>query len=370
MAEEALWLLDTSKMLEVVEEAKRVHFKCDEIAEVRGCAPSRLLPMAYGMWAAEIDVVVGHLPLALIGLRLRPSFLQVHSILKLPEEKLVELQLKRAVELKDPRRVQNREIRLRDLYIAKFARLYEPLGYPRLRTPLEWAAAKVSVGNALAKAIKGRAATESLAARMMEHSAKPIHISLTELDSPTLAKEALTMFKYALAWAGERPDPLPAAQGRVLLLLALKHPELRAELYVQLIKQLTHNSSAEARSQYWDLLALSLMSSPPGPGCDDFVHAFCLRHAAQDQQRALISQIHKGRYGDSMLTEHTLPPADQLRNIARQFFGMQHKQSSRFSEHDLIAAAAKAVAAKGAVDVSDPAPHLAPPTLHERTPGV
>jgi len=327
MAEEALWLLDKARMIEVIEEAKRVHFKCDEIEEV-------------------------------------------NSILKLPEEKLVELQLKRAVELKDPRRVQNREIRLRDLYIAKFARLYEPLGYPRLRTPLEWAAAKVSVGNALAKAIKGRSATESLAARMMEHSAKPIHISLTELDSPAFAKEALTMFKCALAWSGERPDSLPAAQGRTLLLLALKHPELRAELYVQLIKQLTHNSSADARNLYWDLLALSLMTSPPGPGCDDFVHAFCLRHAPQDQQRALISQIHKGRYGDSLLTEHTLPPADQLRNTARQFFGMQRKQSSRFSENDLIAAAAKAVAAKDDVDVSDPAPHLAPPTLHERTPGV
>ena len=63
-------------------------------------------------------------------------------MLALPEEKLVELQLKRAVELKDPKRVQNREVRLRDLYIAKFARLYEPTGYPRLRSPMEWAAAK------------------------------------------------------------------------------------------------------------------------------------------------------------------------------------------------------------------------------------
>ena len=67
-AEEAVWLIDKVKMEYVSTEAKRVHYESDVVDEVR-------------------------------------------SMLALPEEKLVELQLKRAVELKDPKRVQNREIR-------------------------------------------------------------------------------------------------------------------------------------------------------------------------------------------------------------------------------------------------------------------
>ena len=86
LAEEALWLLDRAKMAEVVAEATRVHYSTDDIEEIK-------------------------------------------SLLALPEEKLVELQLKRAVELQDPKRVQNRETRLRDLYVAKFTRLYQPLSY-------------------------------------------------------------------------------------------------------------------------------------------------------------------------------------------------------------------------------------------------
>ena len=102
MAEEALWLLDKSKMEYVRDEAKRVGFVNAEIGEIS-------------------------------------------AHLSLPEEKLVEMQLKRAVELQDPRRVQNREMRLRDLYVCKFSRLYETTAYPRLRSPMEWAEAKTCV---------------------------------------------------------------------------------------------------------------------------------------------------------------------------------------------------------------------------------
>ena len=62
LAEEALWLLDKEKMMEVLQEAERVNFRSDEVAEIK-------------------------------------------YLLALPEDKLVELQLKKAVELKDTTRV-------------------------------------------------------------------------------------------------------------------------------------------------------------------------------------------------------------------------------------------------------------------------
>ena len=185
---------------------------------------------------------------------------EISSLLALPEEKLVEMQLKRAVELQDPRRVQNREVRLRDLYISKFARLFEPTAYPRLRSPLEWAEAKASRKGALAKAVASRSATESRAARMLEHAAKPIHVSLTDVESPALHKEAVGLFKCALAWAGERPDPLPAAQAHAFLAAARSEEALRAELYLQTLKQLNGCEAVEPCSRYWELLALLLQA--------------------------------------------------------------------------------------------------------------
>ena len=101
---------------------------------------------------------------------------------------------------------------------------------------------------------------------MMEHATKPIHISLTEISEPHLAKQAITMFKCMLGWAGERPEPCPAAQAIMILQNAIDYSELRAELYMQLLKQLCAGAgiSVEIKQKYWDLLALALLSSPPG----------------------------------------------------------------------------------------------------------
>ena len=288
MAEEALWLLDKQKMEYVKAEAVRVAFTNKEVSEI------------------------------------------LH-LLSLPEEKLVEMQLKKAVELQDPKRVQNREVRLRDLYVAKFHRLYEITAFPRLRSPMEWAEAK---GTKLAKVVASRSATEARAARMLEHASKPLHISLTDIDNPALNKEAITLFKCLLAWGGEKADPLPAAQAYTLLKAAADHIELRPELYVQVLKQLSGCENAEASTRYWELLSLLLMCAAPGAGVEDFVHAYCLKHANELMRKRLIAQVHKARYNEGMLTE--VPPPERLLQTARAFFGGPLRASSRFSGRDLI----------------------------------
>ena len=137
----------------------------------------------------------------------------------------------------------------------------------------------------LGKALASRGATESRAANMLEHSAKPIHISLTDIDSALHNKEAVSLFKSALAWAGERPDPTPAFHAHTILKAARDTPELRPELYLQMLKQLTNCEVAEAARRYWELLALLLQVAAPGTGCEDFVHAYCYKHAAADTSK-------------------------------------------------------------------------------------
>ena len=324
LAEQALWLLDKKQMEEVVAEAARVAYTNEDIED-----------------------------------------LKYH--LSLPEEKLVEMQLKRAVELQDPKRVQNREIRLRNLYLTKHIRLYHPLSFPRLRSPHEWAAG--SIKSVFAKAVTGQRSLESLAAQMLEHATKPISLSLTEIDDPKVAKEALVTFKAMLAYAGERPDPHPPAQALVLLAAAKSSQALRSEVYMQLLKQLSPGfGTTELRQRYWDLLALCLLVAPPGTGIDDFVHAFAHNHAPDAiSKKRLIAQLHKGRYGESLLAE--LPTEEKLNMTARAFFGMGGRSSTRFSQDDLITARAVGAAARTSQRDGPPA-NLTPPSMPERVPDL
>jgi len=185
---------------------------------------------------------------------------------------------------------------------------------------------------------------------MMEHTTKPIHISLTDVESVERLKEATSMFKAMLAWAGERPDPSPAAQACYVLQTAKTHPELRAELYCQLMKQLSLNAKPSS-AKYWELLALSLLTVPPGTGAEDFVHAFCFRHTDAAFSKRLIHQLHSGRYGEDLLPD--VPPSERLQDALHAFAGLG-KAPSRFSEKDLIRAATMRKALSGK--------HLAPPS--------
>jgi len=170
---------------------------------------------------------------------------------------------------------------------------------------------------------------------------------------PSLLKESLTLFKAALAWAGERSDPTPAAQALYLLQTAKAHDAVRPEVYLQLMKQLTVNAGGTT-AKYWDLLAMMLLIAPPGAGCEDFVLAFCLRHPSEDTSRRLIAQLHAGRYGERLLT--SLPPAERLHDILRDFHGAPDPSESRrrFSMTDVIGpgpqAAARRSSARSRVD--------------------
>ena len=103
-------------------------------------------------------------------------------------------------------------------------------------------------------------------------------MSLTELD-PLLSKEATTLFKCLLMYSGERPNPYPPAMALQVLQAGVAQPELRPEIYFQLMKQLRSNPSADSQRRYWELMALALMSFAPGAGCDDYVHVFLKAHA-------------------------------------------------------------------------------------------
>ena len=253
-----LWQLDRAKLSEVDEESLRVGYDSADVRRVR-------------------------------------------QLLSLPEDKFVELQLKRAVDIADPARVINRTIRLRTLYLDKHASLFDVAScaepqvaaaqpprsaaqrraavaqlprdrravavqpvlatsctrraaaaspprhcrktarYGKLRAPVEFAAAR----SVASKLLGSKEKTAEAQAGMLYFSRAVIPTSLTQLD-PAATKEATSLFKAALSYAGERPHPHPPAVALQILQAGAAKAELRPEIYFQIMKQLRNTPSADA----------------------------------------------------------------------------------------------------------------------------
>ena len=158
---------------------------------------------------------------------------------------------------------------------------------------------------------------------LMAHCYQVAMKIFSKKTDPALSKEATQLFKSLLMYSGERPTPYPPAHALQVLQAGVAQPELRAEIYFQLMKQLRSNPSADSQRRYWELMALALMSFPPGSGCDDYVHVFLKSHA--DGAQRFLSLLHKAQYEGGQ----PLPPADELPTLLTGFFGRQVR--SRYS---------------------------------------
>ena len=121
--------------------------------------------------------------------------------LELKEEDFVQLQLKTAVQMKDPTRIISREIALKKIFLDQHGDAFVLHKCPMLTPPLEWAASAGWLAN-----------KREVAEGMLTFSAAPIHRALSNLELCGLegrplkehSKEALLQFKNLLGYCGER----------------------------------------------------------------------------------------------------------------------------------------------------------------------
>merc|ERR1712014_150408 len=83
-----------------------------------------------------------------------------------------------------------------------------------------------------------------------------------------------------------------ASQG---LTMGLKCPELRTEIYCQLMKQLTKNPREESSQRAWDLMALCCSTFPPTESFENFLVAFINANSASAAR--FRSALHTVQYG-------------------------------------------------------------------------
>ena len=189
------------------------------------------------------------------------------------EMTFVRWQYDAAVKLNDKGLMLERLMALRDFQWRSNSAAYEWTRYPRLRTPEEWASKKW-VGR------------ESLAKGMLRHSKHLLPQSLSILRSTKLEKQSLDLFKSLLTITGDRVAHNDIV-GEILdfLLTGLRNRELREELYLQIMKQLTGNEDGTSLRKAWDLLALCVRWFNH-PALDCYLHAF-VRTECQESESLL-----------------------------------------------------------------------------------
>jgi len=96
--------------------------------------------------------------------------------------------------------------------------------------------------------------------KSLEFSKQPIKESIL-LSCDELNKQAIEMFKGCLEYMGERKSLIVKDQNELacsILKMAVDHPQLRDELYVQLVKQTTSNPQEKSEEKAWELFSMLL----------------------------------------------------------------------------------------------------------------
>ena len=86
--------------------------------------------------------------------------------------------------------------------------------------------------------------------------------SLTELDADN-SKVAVQVHKSLLGYMGDKSMAFPATLAQDILQKGLENPQLRDEIYVQIMKELSSNPTADSIAKGWQVMCMCVSTFPP-----------------------------------------------------------------------------------------------------------
>ncbi|XP_076860573.1 rho GTPase-activating protein 39 isoform X2 [Brachyhypopomus gauderio] len=108
----------------------------------------------------------------------------------------------------------------------------------------------------------------------------------------TVRREACDMFKLVQAYMGDRPSRLDRRHTALLIVTKCWGMQgLRDELYVQLVRQTTGNSSPRSLAAGWELMAVSLAFFAPSPKFCCYLEGYIQRHMDPASDKKLTQFI-------------------------------------------------------------------------------
>ena len=105
------------------------------------------------------------------------------------------------------------------------------------------------------------------------------------------------MFKNIMGYMGDRKYPYPDTLAQEVIACGLATPALRAELYVQVMKQLQENPSFASETKGWELMSLLLSVFPPPPSVENVLSMFLREHCDADKREKYTQSLHMIIYG-------------------------------------------------------------------------
>ncbi|KAL1507307.1 hypothetical protein AB1Y20_008153 [Prymnesium parvum] len=265
-----------------------------------------------------------------------PDLYDISEKLQLKEEDFVQMQLKTAVKMNDPTRIISREIALKKIFLEQHGASFVLSKCPALHPPAEWAAGSW-FGN-----------KRDLAEGMLTFTATPIHKSLTNFDKLALeprqqkehAKEAVSQFKNLLAFIGERKVSHPEDAASDWLRCGAEMPDLRLELFMQLMKQINGNPDDGSVKRVFVLLFASLMHFAPPNTIENFLAAFLRNNVQRTNARPekVMMLLHTSMYRGAKPLATSFSVSDAMDKFSRM------DVAGAFAGEDTISAASSRAA--------------------------
>lgn len=128
-------------------------------------------------------------------------------------------------------------------------------------------------------------------ANMLSWNRGSIKKPMLVTSNRAVRKEACEMFKLVQAYMGDRPSRLDRRHCALLIVTKCwDMPGLRDELYVQLVRQTTGNSSPRSLAAGWELMAVSLAFFAPSPKFRCYLEGYIQRHTEPTSDKKCESQ--------------------------------------------------------------------------------
>jgi len=234
-----------------------------------------------------------------------PRLEEIEKLVGLSGEGLLKMQYKRAHETGQAQRAIEKEIELKELCLEQFRDNFVFEKCSLLRDPIDYANSKFFSMH-----------REEKAEKMLVHSKDGLITSLTRLEDPNSIKEAKSCFKCILGYCGDVRTTYPDTLAVSVLEFGLNGDAwLKAEIYAQLMKQLSENPNDDySKGKVWKLLMLCLLHFSPGDSMENFVQIFIRDYCPERQKDTMIRQCHVIAYEEDAKAP---PPVNMMESMLR-----------------------------------------------------
>lgn len=189
---------------------------------------------------------------------------QLKELLAMDEDDLYRAQIQNAKRYGNTKAALKATMAAKRRFLQEHSETFAFHRFPALRSPREFGLAAGADKDAV---LAGWG--------MLTHTTAPIKTSLTRQPAERSALAAQA-FRSVLGFMGDRPSTNRTALATALLHVGVAVPELRDELFCQVVKQLTKNPNDKSVRAGWVLLYLLLDAFPPSQQLENYLELFLL----------------------------------------------------------------------------------------------